>query len=137
MFFYRLIQKFKIIKRFNHILLVFFGAGFSVMIERMGFSRHVRFHPLRKLGRPQSYAEAEMPRKLREAFEHLGPVFVKFGQILSTRSDILPEAYTQELEKLQSTVPPFAYSEAENTIEDNLGKPVNKLFKTFNKTPFA
>ena len=63
-----------------------------------------------------------LPVRLRIAFEKLGPVFVKLGQLLSTRPDILPEDYIIELSKLQNQVPPFKSQLAINTIEKSLNK---------------
>src|SRR3989344_8589339 len=135
MFIFRLIQKYKVIMRFNKILLVFFKTGFSFFIFRIGFHRHI--HPLKRMGPVDAAPEEELPKKLREAFVELGPVFVKFGQILSTRSDILPPAYIKELEKLQAQVPPFSYPEAKAIVEKNLKKPLKEVFPEFSAEPFA
>ena len=75
--------------------------------------------------------------RLRRALEHLGPVFVKFGQILSTRRDLLPAQYADELAKLQDRVPPFDTAEAIARVERRGGKPVEALFATFEQTPLA
>ena len=75
--------------------------------------------------------------RLREALETLGPIFVKFGQLLSTRRDLLPPDIADELAKLQDRVPPFAYELAVAEIENSLGKPVEELFKKFDKQPIA
>jgi len=73
--------------------------------------------------------------RVRLALEELGPVFVKFGQALSTRSDFLPEEYIKELEKLQDKVPPFAG--AKTLIESLYNAPVSTLFASFDETPLA
>jgi ubiquinone biosynthesis protein len=75
--------------------------------------------------------------RIRKALEDLGPVFVKFGQVLSTRRDLLPEDLADELAKLQDDVPPFCGEEARKIIEKSLEKPVSELFKTFDETPLA
>jgi len=75
--------------------------------------------------------------RLREAMEELGPVFVKFGQMLSTRPDLLPDDIALELAKLQDRVPPFPGEEARAIVETALGAPVEKLFKAFERTPVA
>jgi ubiquinone biosynthesis protein len=80
---------------------------------------------------------APKAERIRRALEDLGPVFVKFGQILSTRRDMLPDDLANELAKLQDNVPPFSGSEARTIIEKSLGKSVNELFKTFDETPLA
>jgi ubiquinone biosynthesis protein len=76
-------------------------------------------------------------RRLREALEALGPIYVKFGQVLSTRRDLLPVDIADELAKLQDQVPPFAPELAMAEIERSLGKPLDALFSHFEKTPLA
>ncbi|MCW8883934.1 MAG: ubiquinone biosynthesis regulatory protein kinase UbiB [Motiliproteus sp.] len=81
----------------------------------------------------------DLPRgeRLRLAMEELGPVFVKFGQMLSTRQDLLPEDVAAELTKLQDQVPPFCGQEATEIVERALGESVGSLFSTFDSTPLA
>lgn len=74
---------------------------------------------------------------LRLALEALGPIFVKFGQILSTRQDLLPDDIAEELEKLQDRVPPFSGEAAKTIVEKSYGKPINEIFSEFNVTPLA
>ncbi|MEK6550454.1 MAG: ubiquinone biosynthesis regulatory protein kinase UbiB [Pseudomonadota bacterium] len=76
-------------------------------------------------------------RRLREALEALGPVFVKFGQMLSTRPDLLPEDIALELAKLQDQVPPFAGEEAATIVERAFGVPLTTHFAAFDRTPIA
>jgi ubiquinone biosynthesis protein len=75
--------------------------------------------------------------RLRQALEALGPVFVKFGQVLSTRPDLIPSDICAELEKLQDTVPPFPGEEFTALVEAALGAPVDRLFAKFERTPLA
>jgi ubiquinone biosynthesis protein len=75
--------------------------------------------------------------RLRRALEDLGPIFVKFGQVVSTRRDLLPADIADELAKLQDRVPPFPGEAARARIEEALGRPVAELFRTFDVTPFA
>lgn len=75
--------------------------------------------------------------RLRAALESLGPIFVKFGQILSTRRDLLPGHIADALAKLQDQVKPFPSHLAVAQIEQTLGKPINELFAEFEKTPLA
>ncbi|MGB1310966.1 MAG: ubiquinone biosynthesis regulatory protein kinase UbiB [Leucothrix sp.] len=74
---------------------------------------------------------------IRQALEDLGPVFVKFGQILSTRRDMLPERYADELAKLQDDVPPFPTEQAIDLIESNLDRSIDELFQRFDTEPLA
>ncbi len=75
--------------------------------------------------------------RLRLALEELGPVFVKFGQVLSTRKDLLPDDIAWELQKLQDQVPPFPGEQARLIIENSLKKPITQLFTEFDQTPLA
>jgi len=75
--------------------------------------------------------------RLRLALVELGPIFVKFGQILSTRRDLLPGDVADELSLLQDQVPPFPGSQARAAIEAALGAPIATLYKTFDETPLA
>jgi len=75
--------------------------------------------------------------RLRLALENLGPIFVKFGQMLSTRRDLIPVDIADELAKLQDQVPPFNYTNAEKIITASYGMPLDKIFKTFDTTPIA
>mgnify|MGYP001811618927 FL=1 len=80
-----------------------------------------------------------LPRgvRLRRALEELGPVFIKFGQMLSTRRDLLPEDIADELARLQDDVPPFPQQQSVAIIEQALGKSVTGLFATFEAQPMA
>jgi ubiquinone biosynthesis protein len=75
--------------------------------------------------------------RLRKVLEDLGPIFVKFGQILSTRQDLLPEDIAQEFKKLQDNVPPFSGDLARSIIEKSLRADIHELFDTFDAEPFA
>ncbi len=76
-------------------------------------------------------------QRLREALEHLGPIFVKFGQVLSTRRDLLPPDIADELAFLQDRVPPFSSDVAVGTIERAFGRPLNEIFVEFTHKPVA
>jgi ubiquinone biosynthesis protein len=75
--------------------------------------------------------------RLRLALQELGPIYVKFGQILSTRRDLMPHDIADELAQLQDNVPPFPGTEARAIIERELGKPVEQLFRSFDEEPMA
>jgi ubiquinone biosynthesis protein len=76
-------------------------------------------------------------QRLRQALEHLGPIFVKLGQVLSTRRDLLPSDIADELAKLQDQVPPFPSEVAVASIERAFGRPVDDIFSQFDRTPIA
>ncbi len=81
--------------------------------------------------------DAPRGQRLRLALESLGPIFVKFGQMLSTRRDLLPTDIADELAKLQDRVPPFDSDQAVRLIEQALGQPLTKLFASLDRTPVA
>lgn len=83
--------------------------------------------------------ESSKPRgqRLREALEELGPIFVKFGQTLSTRPDLLPDDIGEELARLQDKVPPFPGDQAVTMIEAAFGEPLDTHFVEFNRQPVA
>ncbi len=76
-------------------------------------------------------------QRIREALEELGPIFIKFGQMLSTRKDLLPEDIAEELSKLQDKVPPFDGKRAIKLIEQAYGQKVEDIFDEFDATPIA
>ena len=98
-------------------------------------------HPwLRLIARIASIGrDLSAPRgqRLREALERLGPIFVKFGQVLSTRRDLLPTDLADELALLQDRVPPFPGDEAVAIIERAFGQPIDALFTSFDRAPVA
>ncbi len=81
--------------------------------------------------------QAPRGQRLREALERLGPIFVKFGQVLSTRRDLLPPDIAEELARLQDRVPPFPSVVAVATIERSFGKKLNEVFEVFDQKPVA
>lgn len=107
-------------KRLGEILTVFSRVGLTHLKEKN-----------------TPWEERVTPVKLRLAFELLGPSFVKIGQILSTRSDLLPEVYIRELEKLQDDVPPMPTEVALATIENELGQPFSAVFSKLDEIPLA
>lgn len=101
---------------------------------------HERVRALRALVQLATFwRRLERPRaeRLRLALEALGPIFVKFGQMLSTRRDLLPQDIADELAKLQDQVPPFSSALARATLEKVYGKPINEVFRQFDADPVA
>jgi ubiquinone biosynthesis protein len=95
---------------------------------------------LRRLTRVLTFGrrlDAPRGQRLREALESLGPIFVKFGQVLSTRRDLLPPDIANELARLQDRVPPFPAEVAIATIERAYGRPLDEVFSQFERVPVA
>ena len=124
----------KLIWRVGKILLTVARHRLDRNIDRFA-SLHwwYRLSPLRLLPAPRKPDAV----RLREAIEKLGPVFIKFGQILSTRRDLLAEDYADELAKLQDQVPPFPGDIAVARIEASLGDSIKSLFASFDADPIA
>ena len=120
------------------------GAFILLVVLRYGLDELVLSsfrHPwLRLLTRVLTLGRnlrAPRGERLREALERLGPIFVKFGQVLSTRRDLMPPDIAEELAKLQDRVPPFASDIAVATIERAFRRPVDQLFESFEREPVA
>lgn len=120
------------IVRFYTILVTLYRFGLIDLIIRSG-----RFTWLRWLPRSSQSEEASLPARVRMALESLGPIFVKFGQVLSTRRDLLPIVYADELSQLQDNVPPFSGELACQQIEASLGKKIEELYIRFDLNPVA
>lgn len=86
---------------------------------------------------PKTAKDKNLPTRTRLAIEHLGPVFIKFGQLLSTRQDLIGEAYVTELSKLQSKVPPFAGNIARAIVEKSLGVNLDSVLTDFSENAVA
>jgi ubiquinone biosynthesis protein len=91
----------------------------------------------RRLRRSPESVSLSLAERSRMIFEELGPTFIKFGQILSIRRDLLPDEYLQEFEKLQDAVPPFSFPEAARLIQEEFGQDVKEVFAEFAPEPLA
>lgn len=80
---------------------------------------------------------ARRAKAFAESLKKMGPTYVKFGQVLSTRPDIVPPEYIAELESLQDSIEPFSFAEVERIVEEELGVRISKAFETFESTPLA
>lgn len=128
----RLGQAVKNVQRLRQILSVFAAHGFADVVERL---RLGRFAPRWWRANPDD--STPTPERLRKAFETLGPTFVKFGQLLSTRPDLIPEAFIEEFTKLQDSVQPIPTAVVRALIEKELGRPVLEVFTQFDEQPLA
>src|SRR5438093_419140 len=88
-------------------------------------------------GNGASATSTERATAFRKRLVELGPAYIKLGQVLSTRPDLLPGSYIEELERLQNQVEPFAFDAARAAIEDELGRPLAELFDAFEEKPLA
>ncbi|MBF0803608.1 MULTISPECIES: ubiquinone biosynthesis regulatory protein kinase UbiB [Neisseria] len=126
----------KWLKRTQTIIRTVYRYGLADLIAgrvRQSWLRSL----LQKLPQPPDAQHTPLPVRLREALEHLGPVFVKFGQVLSTRPDLIAPDYARELAKLQDRVPPFDAELSRRQIEASLGQPIETLYAEFETVPVA
>jgi ubiquinone biosynthesis protein len=125
-------------RRYAEIVAVLVKYGFVDAIRTLHLTPYL--HAGRRLlavaGRPVP-PEVSRARRIRLALEELGPTFIKFGQALSTRSDLLPDDVIAELVQLQDAVAPLEDGVAERVIEEVFGSPIAELFATFDRTPLA
>ncbi|MBR2252378.1 MAG: ubiquinone biosynthesis regulatory protein kinase UbiB, partial [Neisseriaceae bacterium] len=126
----------KSITRFLAILHTVYAYGLADLIRLPLKSKFLRFFT-HFVPVPRKMRDIPLPERVRMALEHLGPIFVKFGQVLSTRPDVLSPAYAKELAQLQDNVPPFDGAIAIQTIENEFGKAIGEIYAEFDETPVA
>src|SRR5208283_2817011 len=122
--------------RFEHIISVLVKHGFGEILARIRvweFS-HIERRFLHSQLPP---TELSVPERVRLALEELGPTFVKLGQVLSTRPDLVPPEIIFELKKLQASVNFISVDAVRSVIESELGHPVSQLFDSFDDKPLA
>lgn len=134
----RLHLAYKNIKRLRSIIAVFVKHGFQPLMERLHLTGLISL-PQRIMGKKRAREEDERTIAIRArlVLEELGPTFIKFGQILSTRPDIIPEEFIKELMKLQDEVPPVPYKAVVSVIEAEFKKPISDLFSSVDEIPIA
>ena len=126
------------LNRYRQILAVLFRYGFGDIIELLKIEQYIEIG-LQMISRKRRERVEKLTRaeRMRMAFEELGPTYVKLGQVLSTRPDLIPVDLTQELSKLQDEVPPFPFSDAKKIIESELGLLSEDIFESLDEIPIA
>ncbi len=125
------------INRYRQILTILFKYGFGNIIDVLKIDQYLEIG-LKMISRakPEKVERLTPPQRVRLLFEELGPTFIKFGQILSTRPDLIPLNYIFELEKLQDNVPEFSFEDVENILAKEFGSE-EKPFSAMEEKPFA
>ena len=118
--------------RFKDIAITLFRYGFDDVVERLDLPGKVLFEKIRKVHREMSTWE-----RIRHMLVDLGPTYIKFGQIMSLRPDLIPRPLTLELRKLQDEVAPVKYEEIKEVVEKSLERPLSEVFSYFNEEPLA
>ena len=119
------------LKRYKEIALLFWKYGRSDLVKQMGMEDPGETQP------PPSATGGASPEQLAKDLEAMGPTYVKLGQVLSGRPDLLPEAYLKALTRLQDKVAPFPFAQVETIVEAELGVRISKAFATFDTEPIA
>ena len=124
--------------RYRQILAVFFKYGFGDLIELLKIEQYIEIGlQLISKNRRSRLEKLSRAERVRMACEELGPTYIKLGQILSTRPDLVPVDFIKELSKLQDNVPSSPFSEVSKIIESELGAPPEDIFDFFEKAPLA
>jgi ubiquinone biosynthesis protein len=125
-------------QRYRQILTVLFKYGFGDLVVALKIEQYLEIGlQMISSKRREKIETLSRAVRVRMVLEELGPTFLKMGQILSTRPDILPVEFMQELSKLQDEVPPFPYSEVQATIQKEFNKSVGQKFSSFDEQPLA
>ncbi len=127
----------KLILRVLHINWVLITHGLDDLILKTHLFRPLRFLAVFSPNFWRKTKFGSRGERIRRTLEDLGPIYVKFGQALSTRKDILPDDIADELVKLQDKVPPFSDQQAREVIEQQLGMPIETAFAEFSASPLA
>lgn len=132
-------QKIRDIRRFNQILRILTKHGFGFAIQQLHLDNYIIGRSITKIRVLRSFTEPQESRavRLRKALEELGPTFIKFGQILSVRPDLIPQDLCTELSKLQDRIPAFDYEDVRKQIKESFGIYPEELFSSFDSVPLA
>lgn len=132
----RIGRTYRSLRRLRHIVQVITKHGLGSYIDRLHLSRYIPI-PAALVGAAGYEGRATTPKRIVKILEELGPTTVKFGQMLASRPDILPNDYQKEFSLLHDRVKPFPGKEARRIVEQELGKPIQELFASFNEVPAA
>jgi ubiquinone biosynthesis protein len=123
-------------KRVREIIGVLAKYQFGTLLERSGLKKQFRI-PYITSDKFEENSEKPTPERLRLVLEDLGTTFIKLGQVLSTRPDLVGKDVADELAKLQDEVPPFSFESVKNVVETELGHSLKDLFEEFREDPIA
>jgi len=129
--------KIKNYRRYQEIIRVLVTYGFGEVLDRMKLATRFRFGRRVFFKESTRLAQLSYPERIRLAMEELGPTFIKLGQVLASRPFLIPPELVIELTKLQDEVAPADFKLIEKTVCDELGQPIDKIFKSFSEEPLA
>lgn len=137
--FARVNRNIRSIRRYRNILGILIKYGFGHVVEQLNIDYYLELgRRIVTLGTaPKNIDRLSQPERLRLAMEELGPTFIKLGQILSTRADVIPRDFIEEFSKLQDRVPSLPVEEIHSQIHRELGMPIEDIFAEFSSVPIA
>lgn len=124
-------------KRLNEIYQVLKKNDFGYLIEKNTFFKKFPFLRNRKRKKDELYPDESIPIRMRKVFEELGPAYIKLGQMLSTRPDLVGVEIAEELESLRDNTPTTPFSEMKKVIETELQRPIYEVFSEIEETPIG
>jgi ubiquinone biosynthesis protein len=126
------------LNRYRQILTILFRYGFGDLLEMLKIDQYIEVGlQMISKNREVRFERLTKPQGLRMAFEELGPTYIKLGQILSTRPDLIPMDFIQELSKLQDNVPAFSFEQVRKVIDSEFERPSEDLFDQLDEKPLA
>ncbi len=125
------------VQRYRQILFVLLKYGFNDLIATLKHDQNIKVGWLFGAKKVEKMEALSRAARIRMSIEELGPTFVKMGQMLSTRSDLLPDDILEELCRLQDEVPSFPFEQARAIVEKELGGKLTDIFLEFNEKPLA
>ncbi|MBM7623220.1 ABC1 kinase family protein [Sporohalobacter salinus] len=133
----RLGRHYRHIQRYRKIAEVLIRNGFGYLLDSLDLYQFLPLSRRLNLDDKKEIEELSREERLRLVLEELGPTFIKLGQLLSTRPDLIPQKYIRELTKLQDDIPPFSFDLVLEQIEEELNQPPDKVFANIEKEPLA
>ena len=135
----RVSKRYRHLRRYQQIIGVILKYGFENILHAMNIDRYIEsgLQLIPFVTRHEKVEKLSNNQRIRMALEELGPTFIKMGQVLSSRPDLIPVDLLNELSKLQDHVPPFEFEHVKTIIESEFGLPCDQVFTFIEETPFA
>ena len=125
------------IKRVEEIYKVLKKNDFGYLIEENTFFKNFPFLKDTKRDKYKELPDESIPKRIKDVLEELGPTYIKLGQMLSTRPDLIGVEIAKELESLRDNTPTTPFNEIKEVIEKELGKPINEIYKEIDEKPLG
>jgi len=121
--------------RISHVAKVLAEEGMGYLVDRLELRHHLPWK--HRITQTRFHKVATKPERVRHVVERLGASYIKLGQLLSVRPDLVPNEFAEEFTKLQDEVPPMQFATVKQVVEEELKKPLNSIFRSFDKKPLG